>query len=234
MPMPKVIAPAVIVLLLTSTTVPPARAGGLLEATLPEQLVQEVTLAEQLTQAAQQYQTQLQQWENEIKQGQLLSAQSFSQVQSQLTGIQGVVQGGNALSYAMANYDSQFTARFASLGYEPATSYASRYAQWSQTSMANTQKMLDAAGYQNEQVTSQAALIAKLQSDSQTAQGQNQAIQVGNEIAAEEVNQLLQLRELMMADMQSKASFQAQQIAQTDEQNRALGFFQGTQLYKPY
>lgn len=202
-----------------------AHAGGLLEATLPEQLVQEVTAGEQLAQAAQQYATQLEQWQNETKQAAMLPQTTFSQVQTQLLGLQNVVQGGNALSYAMANLDSQFTARFAALGYQPTTSFAARYAQWSQTAMATTQKTLDAAGYQNSQVQSQAALLQQLQQDAKTADGQDKAIQTGNEIAAEEVNQLLQLRELMMADIQSKAAFQAKQIAEDDEQKRSVGFY---------
>lgn len=209
----------------------PARAGGLLEATLPEQLIQEVTLSEQLARAAEQYETQLQQWRNEIQQARMLPQTTFSRVESQLLGLQNVVQGGNALSYAMANLDSQFTARFASAGYAPTTSFASRYAEWSKTAMATTEKTLDAAGYQNSQVQSQAALLQQLQSQASSSEGQNEAIQTGNEIAAEEVNQLLQLRELMMADIQSKAAFQAKQIAEDDEAKRSAGFFNNIDAY---
>jgi len=39
---------------------------------------------------------------------------------------------------------------------------------------------------------------------------------------------------LMMADMQSKAAFQAQQISQTDEANRSLGFFGSSDQYTGY
>jgi P-type conjugative transfer protein TrbJ len=70
--------------------------------------------------------------------------------------------------------------------------------------------------------------LQRLQQDAQSADGQQKAIQVGNEIAAEQVSQLIQLRELMMADIQSKAAFQAKQIADEDEAKRAAGFFSST------
>lgn len=210
----------------------PARAGGVfLGATEITQLLNHAELVSQYLQQVQQYQTQLQQWQNEIKQAAMLPQQTFSQVEAQLVGLQSVVQGGNALSYAMANMDSQFTSRFASLGYQPGTSYAQRYATWSKTAMDTTQKTLDAAHYQNQQVATQAALLQQLQQDAKSADGQEKAIQTGNEIAAEEANQLLQLRELMMADIQSKAAFQAKQIAEEDEQKRSAGFYNSVDLF---
>ena len=44
------------------------------------------------------------------------------------------------------------------------------------------------------------------------ANGRMQAIEVGNEIAENQAEQLMKLRQLMMADMQSKAAFQSAQI----------------------
>lgn len=100
--------------------------------------------------------------------------------------------------------------------------------------MDTTQSALDAASLQNTQLSSEEDLIEQLQDMSQSSDGQLKAIQVGSQIAAMQVQQLMKLRQLMMADMQSKAAFQAQQISQADEQNRALGFFQGTKLYNPF
>ncbi len=144
------------------------------------------------------------------------------------------VQRGNSLSYAMGNLDSQFTSKFASVGYAPTTNYASRYAEWSNTSMDSTRSALEAAGVQSDQLSTEQDLLEQLQSMSAGTDGQLKAIQTGNQVAAMEVQQLMKLRQLMMADMQSKAAFQAQQIAQTDEQQRALGFFKGPKLYDPY
>ena len=48
-----------------------------------------------------------------------------------------------------------------------------------------------------------------------------QAIQVGNQVAEQQVEQLMKLRQLMLADMQSKAAYQSTEIQQklTDQAN---------------
>lgn len=223
--------------LLTLGAPPPARAGGLSPYPLASeftQLLNNIQLVLQYSQQVEQYYTQLNQYERQIKDGTIIGTQFFGPIRSDLLGLQSVVQRGNSLSYAMGNLDSQFTSKFASVGYAPTTNYAARYAQWSQTSMNTTQATLDAAGLQNAQIDDEEDLVEQLQDMSQSSDGQLQAIQVGSQIAAMQVQQLMKLRQLMMADMQSKASFQAQQISQSDEQQRALGFFTTTQHYSPY
>ena len=71
---------------------------------------------------------------------------------------------------------------------------------------------LKAAGLQNDQFNSDAALLKTLQGQSTTAVGRMQAIEVGNQIAENQAEQLMKLRQLMMADMQSKAAFQSAQV----------------------
>lgn len=233
----KVSAVAVMGGLLTLGAPPPARAGGLSPYPLASEMTQilnNVQLVLQYSQQVEQYYTQLQQYERQIKDGTIVGTQFFGPIRTDLTGLQSIVQRGNSLSYAMGNLDSQFTSKFASLGYAPTTNFASRYAQWSKTSMDSTQSALDAAGLQNQQLSSEQDLIEQLQDMSQSSDGQLKAIQVGSQIAAMQVQELMKLRQLMMADMQSKASFQAQQISQTDEQNRTMGFFGSADVYSGY
>ena len=223
--------------LMTLGAPPPARAGGLRRYPLASeftQILNNVQLVLQYSQQVEQYYTQLQQYERQIKDGTIVGTQFFGPIRSDLTGLQSIVQRGNSLSYAMGNLDSQFTSKFASVGYAPTTSYASRYAQWSQSSMATTQSTLDAAGLQNQDLSDEQDLIEQLQDMSQSSDGQLKAIQTGSQIAAMEVQELMKLRQLMMSDMQSKAAFQAQQIAQSDDSQRQLGFFSTTQHYSPY
>ncbi len=223
--------------LLTLGAPPPARAGGLSPYPLASeftQLLNNIQLVLQYSQQVEQYYTQLNQYERQIKDGTIIGTQFFGPIRNDLVGLQGIVQRGNSLSYAMGNLDSQFTSKFASVGYAPTTNYSSRYAQWSQTSMNTTQSALDAAGLQNSQLDSEEDLIEQLQDMSQSSDGQLKAIQTGSQIAAMQVQQLMKLRQLMMADMQAKAAFQAQQISQSDEQHRALGFFGSSDIYTGY
>jgi len=223
--------------LLTLTAPPPAGAGGLSPYPVASeftQLMNNIQLIAQYITLGQQYLRQGQQYVQQVKDGTVVGTQFFGPIRADLVGLQQVVQKGNSLSYAMGNLDSQFTTKFAALGYAPQTSYASRYADWSKTSMDSTQSALDAAGMQSSQMATEEDLVEQLQDMSSSTDGQLKAIQTGNQVAAMEVQQLMKLRQLMMADMQSKAAFQAQQIAQSDEQQRALGFFQNTKLYNSY
>lgn len=69
-------------------------------------------------------------------------------------------------------------------------------------------------------------LLTYLETASQSADGQLKAIQVGNQIAEQQVQQMLKLRQLMMADLQSKAAFQNNQIMQQNQAAQARKFFQ--------
>jgi P-type conjugative transfer protein TrbJ len=170
-----------------------------------------------LIQQTQQTATQLAQLANQVQMMKITPTQAFSKVGSLLSNLQNVSQGGHALSYSMANLDQQFTSNYAAIGYAPTTSYATRYSQWSSTSLDTTQKALDVAKQQNANQQDEADLISNLQDQAQSADAAVSTVQVGNQIAAEELNQLMQLRQLMMSDMSSKAAFQAQQIKEHDE-----------------
>ena len=61
---------------------------------------------------------------------------------------------------------------------------------------------------QNSQFDSDKSLLKTLQDQSTSAVGRMQALEVGNQIAENQSEQLMKLRQLMMADMQSKAAYQ--------------------------
>ena len=205
-----------------------AQASGVfVGATEITQLLNHIQLLMQYEQQIQQYATQMQQWETELRNGANLAQQFFGPIRQDMIGLQRTVQGGNALSYAMANLDSQFTSKYP--GYtspQSASSFAQRYATWSQTSLDSTQKALDAAGLQNSQMDTEQDLLGYLETASQSADGQLKAIQVGNQIAEQQVQQMMKLRQLIMADMQSKSAFQNQQIMQQQQAAQSRTFFQ--------
>ena len=61
------------------------------------------------------------------------------------------------------------------------------------------------------------------------AGGQMQAVEVGNQIAEQQVEQLMSLRQLMLTDLQSKQAYQAEQIQKEQADNAALEHLFGTQ-----
>ena len=87
--------------------------------------------------------------------------------------------------------------------------YFTDYRNWSQTTLDTIRSTLRAAGLQNAQLQSEQTVLAGLRSMSQGAQGRMEALQVMDQISEQQVEQLMKLRELMLADLQSKQAYQA-------------------------
>jgi P-type conjugative transfer protein TrbJ len=155
---------------------------------------------------------------NELKHYQLALKESlvqpnqvFGVIQQDLGQLSQLVQGGRALAYSMANLDAQFRNTFTGYGFRT-QGYYQDYQKWSQTSLDTTLNSLKAAGFHGQQLQSQQAILAALRAQSTGAGGEVQAIEVGNQIAEQQVEQLMALRQLMLVDLQSKQAYQAEQI----------------------
>jgi P-type conjugative transfer protein TrbJ len=123
------------------------------------------------------------------------------------------VQYGNGLAYSMANLDDEFNARFPGYGNANSTNYAGMYRSWYNTNLDTAHSALKAAGLQYSQLNNDAALVQTLQQQSQNSTTLLETLQVGNSMAAQELAELEKLRQLMLTDITSKATYQAQQAA---------------------
>lgn len=195
-------------------------------STFMDQLTQEVYENGTMIQTAQSLATQLQALQYQIQMMAATPYQVFSQVGSILNQLQQVSQGGYAISTAMANMDNQFDSNYAYLGQDQTTAFANRYAQWSSTTRDTTQKTLDVARQASQNQENEASNIQTLQEEAQSADAAVSTVQVGNQIAAEILNQLMELRQIMTADVTAKAAFQAQQVKEQDETAALQGFVQ--------
>ena len=99
---------------------------------------------------------------------------------------------------------------------------------------------LRAAGLQGQQLQSEQAVLNSLRGMAQNSDGRMQALQVLGQISEQQVQQLMKLRELMLADLSSKQAFQAtviQQQAARKRQRRGSSRFSPTHpdgmTYKP-
>ncbi|MDQ6653363.1 MAG: P-type conjugative transfer protein TrbJ [Acidobacteriota bacterium] len=177
--------------------------------------------------AASQLTKQIQMLQNSIRNLVTIPNQIFGQIQSDINALNSVVQGGYALAYSMANLNSQFASRFKGFtGFRPAN-YYSNYQTWSQTSLDTTLGTLRAAGLQGQQLQSEQSVLTSLRSMAQRSGGEMEALQVLGQISEQEVQQLMKLRELMLADLQSKQAYQAAMIQhQANGEAAAQQFFQ--------
>jgi len=138
--------------------------------------------------------------------------QVFKDAMGDMASLANIIQVGNGLAYSMANMDTEFSNRYKGFGYTTTANYPAQYHAWLQTSLDTTHGALNAVGLQGQQLGSDTQLLQQLQSQSTTTSGLLQAVQVGNQLAAQEVLELQKLRQLMMADITSKQAFQAQQL----------------------
>ena len=177
--------------------------------------------------AATQLANEIQQLQNSVRNLVNLPNQIFGPIQADINALAGVVQGGFSLAYSMANLDAQFTNRFKGFaGFRP-NNYYNNYQTWSQTSLDTTLGTLQAAGMQGQQLQNEQAVLTGLRTMAQTSDGAMEALQVLGQISEQEVQQLMKLRELMLADLQSKQAFQAATIQQqANAEAAAQQFFQ--------
>jgi P-type conjugative transfer protein TrbJ len=155
-----------------------------------------------------------------------LPAQIFGPIMADIGRLAGVVQNGRSLAYSMANLDAEFRNRFRGYGYNARTWFRD-YRDWSQTSLDTTLGTLRAAGLQGEQLASEQAVLDGLRRMAESSDGRMKALQVSNQIMEQQVQQLMKLRQLILADLQSKQAFQAAQIQkQASEEAGTERYFQ--------
>jgi type IV secretion system protein TrbJ len=211
----------------------PAHAGFFAFATELTQTLNYGQLVNQYIRQGSQLAEALKQTADMVKNSQLLTSQVFGPIMGDINQLASVVQGGMALAYSMANLDAQFRSRFRGYTYN-ARQYYADYRTWSQTSIDTTLGTLRAAGLQSEQLLNEQVILQRIREMSQTSVGRMEALQVANQIAEQQVQQLMKLRELMLADLQSKQAYQAQQVQKEAATTASMEqFFRYSRLGSP-
>lgn len=191
----------------------PRRANAGAFATEVTQLLNHAQLIMQYIRQGTQLTNELNMYANMVRNSQPLSAQTFGTITNDLTALATIVQGGQALAYSLGNLDQLFRQTYPGYGYNSGAYYL-QYRNWSQTSLDTTLGTLRAAGLQGQQLQSEQAVLNSLKASLQTSGGQQQSLQALGDISEHQVEQLMKLRELMMADMSSKQAYQAAMIQQ--------------------
>jgi len=189
----------------------PANAGFFPFATEFTQALNYGQLVNQYIRQGAQLAEVLKQTADMIKNSERLTSQLFGPIRADINDLSGIVQGGLALAYSMANLDAEFRNRFRGYAYNARTYYED-YFTWSQTALDTTRSTLRAAGLQSEQLLHEQTILEGIRDMSETAEGRMEALQVANQIAEQQVAQLMKLRQLMLADLQSKQAYQAHQV----------------------
>ncbi|EED7330743.1 P-type conjugative transfer protein TrbJ [Salmonella enterica subsp. enterica serovar Newport] len=167
---------------------------------------------------AQQLATQIQQYQNMVTQGLSLPNSMFGSIAADLQSVANIYTKSQALGRQIQNMDSQFNTQFP--GFESYLNQAAnsaevpardRYQKWSEQGRDNVKAAMEAANLNTGTFESEDAQLVRMVSRSQSAAGRMQAIQAGNEIASQNVQQLQKLRDLVATQINMQGNYMAQQ-----------------------
>src|SRR5271166_208704 len=180
-------------------------------AGLGQWIQQTFTQVKSLAQQVMSYVTQLLQYANMVQNTIALPMQAWATAQSDIMQVRSIA---NAASLLTGNTGSMIGRLQMAGGYAGTLTMmpqnmGAQLTTW-QTTLGNDLTQFGRVlGLQDTQRTSDAALLAAIQAHSQTAAGQMQALQAGNELAHATATELLQLQQTL-AEL---AQLQAQQAA---------------------
>ena len=167
---------------------------------------------------AEQLQTQIQQYQNMVTQGTGLPDSKFGSIAADLKSVVNIYNRSQVLGRQIQNMDSQFNTVFPGFEYylNQAANSAEvpaqdRYQKWSQQGRDNVKTAMEAANLNTSTFEPEDAQLARMVARSQSAVGRMQAIQAGNEIASQNVQQLQKLRDLMATQINMQGNYMAQQ-----------------------
>ncbi|WP_432761516.1 P-type conjugative transfer protein TrbJ [Rhizobium calliandrae] len=193
-----------------------------------EQIQNQIT---QISQLAEQIENQLKIYENMLQNTAQLPNHVWGEVEGDLDQLRGIVAQGQGIAFSMGNADDILKQRFKSYAdlktnLPNATSFSSSYQDWSDTNRDTIAGTLQAASLTANQFDSEEDTMASLRSMSQSADGQMKALQVGHEIAAQQVAQMQKLRGLVSQQMTMMGTWlQSEQSERDLAQARREQFF---------
>ena len=185
----------------------------------------------QITQLAEQIQNQLKIYENMLQNTAQLPDHIWGQVRSDLNLLRSIVGQGQSISFSMGNADDVLQQRFKSYAdlqskLPNAETFSSSYQIWSDTNRDTIGSTLKAASLTANQFDSEENTMNSLRSMSESADGQMKALQVGHQIAAQQVSQMQKLRGLVSQQMAMMGTWlQSEQTDKDLAQARREKFF---------
>lgn len=174
----------------------------------------------QISQLAEQIQNQLKIYQNMLQNTTQLPNHIWGQVESDLDQLRSIVDQGQSIAFSMGNADDVLKQRFKSYAdlqtsLPNAGTFSSTYQNWSDTNRDTIGSTLKAASLTADQFDSEEATMNSLRSMSESADGQVKALQVGHEVAAQQVAQMQKLRGLVSQQMTMMGTWL--QTEQTDK-----------------
>jgi len=174
-----------------------------------------------------QLRTLMRQYDDMVRQGTRLTDIAFNPLQDTISELTALYEKGKSLAHSAGNLDEQFRQQFK--GYDDYISnignddsiknMPERYRQWSEAGFDNARLAMRAAGINVSAFADEEKLLQQLLERSRNAKGRLQAIQAGNEIAAQQVQQMQMLREMLATQITLQSNWMAQQTERDAHSN---------------
>jgi P-type conjugative transfer protein TrbJ len=132
-----------------------------------------------------------------------------TEAQPRLLRLGQVIEQEQAIAYTMVNVDGVFRQRYP--GYRPVADWSREYDSWTRTTLDTLRGSLNSVRLHAEDFATEQGRIQALQGLSDSADGRMQALQLGNMMAGEQLQQLVKLRQLMMAQVNAQTVYMASQ-----------------------
>lgn len=193
-----------------------------------EQINNQIT---QISQLAEQIQNQLNIYRNLVQNTAQLPTHIWGEVANDLGQLQSIVAQGQGVAFSMGNIDDVLRQRFQSFadfknGLPDGHSFSATYQGWSDTNRDTIAGTLRGANLTAEQFSSEESTMDSLRAMSESADGQMKALQVGHQIAAQQVAQMQKLRGLVAQQTTMMGTwYQSEQAGKDLAQARRERFF---------
>ncbi|MGE0107133.1 MAG: P-type conjugative transfer protein TrbJ [Thiomonas sp.] len=211
------VAATAIILLATS----PAHASGAIAgATLPEQIVQELTMVEQLNNDIQQVQQGFQSLYNQAVNMQSCVSNSWGSLGGQLQGLVDIVGKAQGLNYATQNTVSALQQQFG----DPSNllnPVSQNLQSWTKNLNSQISAVLQQYNISSKNFQSAQQALDTINNQCTSAQGRKAVQQAGNQIAGLMVNQIQSLQSDIQAANQAKLNYIAMQAAEKVQQRNS-------------
>ncbi|PSJ51342.1 P-type conjugative transfer protein TrbJ [Pseudaminobacter soli (ex Li et al. 2025)] len=160
----------------------------------------------QIGQLAEQIQNQLKMYQNMQQNTAQLPAHIWGQVERDLNQLRGIVGQGQGIAFSMGNADDILQQRFQSYAdlrknLPNGEDFSTTYQRWSNTNRNTIASTLKAANLTADQFDNEEDTMNRLRGMSESADGQMKALQVGHQIATQQVAQMQKLRGLVSQQM---------------------------------
>ena len=197
-------------------------------------------LSLQYAKQVQQYITQLNQFQNEIQQyinmvknTVNLPNEVWAGFAGQVSQIAGIYKKSRNIANSLMNADDELKQiyknydfyRINKLGVKD---YFLQYNNWNKSNSAMYERMMQMLGTQASSFENESEILRQLINANKSDTGQKQALQIGNELTAMMIQQMQELRKLIMGQSELQAKVQAQ-----EEQEKAISKAQVEKYFAP-